>query len=174
MSNTIVQPPILRSPTEIRLEIYRHLLLSEVPLRMQLFYEKGSTRIPNCLYPAILRTCHHIYSEAMNILYGENIFRAHSVDDSNSNPSLITRAHFIIGTCVFKDREIEASGLTKFLDTHPSLKFLALRFKWYLLENTKIRDISANALRKPGYASALSIFSDSESTSIAFNTAQLL
>ncbi|MCJ1348335.1 hypothetical protein MMC31_006566 [Peltigera leucophlebia] len=172
--DTIVHPPILCLPTEIRLKIYRHLLLCEMWARMQLHYDKGTTRLPNCLYPAILSTCHLIYGEAMDVLYRENVFLAHRVVDSNNNAGLITRAVFVIGSCMFRDREMEASGLAKFLDTHPNLKFLGLRFKWDLLENSHIRDILANALRTSGYSSKLSILSEFKSTTSSFNAEQLL
>lgn len=81
---------------------------------------------PNNLYQAILSICNLIYGEAMDVLYRENIFRAHRVKDSNSNLGLITRAKFVIGTFTIQDREMEASGLTKILDTHPNLKLLQL------------------------------------------------
>ncbi|MCJ1348537.1 hypothetical protein MMC31_006769, partial [Peltigera leucophlebia] len=174
LPDTIMQPPILRLPTEIRLLIYRDLLLSNMWIRMQMHYDEGTTRHPNCLYPAILSTCHLIYGEAMDVLYRENTFLAHRIVDSNNNAGLITSAVFAIGSYTFRDREMEASGLKKFLDTHPNLKFLGLRFFWGLLENSNIRDILAKALRTSGYSSKLSIYSGFKSAKSSFNAAQLL
>lgn len=126
------------------------------------------------LSPAILSTCRLIYGEAMDFLYRENVFLAHRVVDSNRNAGMISRALFVLGTCIFEDRKMEASGLTKLLDTHPNLRFFELRFKWDLLENSKIRDILANALCTSGYSSALIILSDFKSAGSSFNAARFL
>lgn len=127
MSDTTVLPPILRLPKEIRMKIYRHILLSDKTIRMQVLHDVlDSIYPPNSLYPAILSTCHLIYDEAMDIVYRENNFRVHRVKDSNSNAGLITRAKFVIGIFTIQDREMEALGLTNFLVTHPNLKLLQL------------------------------------------------
>lgn len=49
---------------------------------------------PNCLFPAILRVCRFIHNEAADVLYGENVFRAHRIDDKNDNAASIKRAKF--------------------------------------------------------------------------------
>ena len=68
-------PEFLSLPPEIRLQIYRYLLLSrpwitpELPAR-QYPYPYSPTRI----YPNVLRTCRMIHEEAFNVLFGENVF----------------------------------------------------------------------------------------------------
>ena len=70
-------PSFLTVPLEIRLEIYRHLLL---PYRRHDRYLTKSTIKPrnvywlDPVYPAILRTARKIYEEASAILYEENTF----------------------------------------------------------------------------------------------------
>ncbi|KAH8592262.1 hypothetical protein B0O99DRAFT_597308 [Bisporella sp. PMI_857] len=60
-----VQPfAFLALPIEIRLLIYRLLLLSNSAI----------SYIPSRLHPAILATCRQINSEAREVLYGENTF----------------------------------------------------------------------------------------------------
>lgn len=168
LSTTIVPPPFLRLPPEILLKIYRLLLLSDMMVRMQWLHEVDYTRPLNDLSPAILRTCHFIYDEAMDVLYRENIFRAHRVNESNNNTALITRAKFAIGTNSMEDGEMDASGLAKFLDTHPNLKFLKLEFKGNLLEDSNIRNILSNALLTSRYSSAFSVLSEFKSTRSVF------
>lgn len=174
LSATIVLPPILRVPTEIRLKIYRLLLLSDMTLRMQWPHDEDYSRPPNCLFPAILSTCHFIYGEAMDVLYRENLFRAHRVNDSNKNAALISRAKFAIGIGGIENAEKNASALGNFLDTHPNLKLLKLEFKWRLLEDSKIRNILKAALFTCAYSSALSVLSEHHSTRSSFNEARLL
>lgn len=171
-SDTIVQPPILRLPAEIRLKIYRHLLLRDSGscTRMKSDYDG---RLPNCLYPAILSTCHLIRGEAMNVLYGENFFLAHRIVDSNSNAGLITRATFVISSCMFEDREMEVSGLKEFLYNHPNLKSLELQFDQDLLDDN-MRDVLANTFRTTGYSSELSILADFKSAISYLNALRLL
>lgn len=174
LSTTIVLPPFLRLPPEIRLKIYRLLLLSDMTVRMQWLHNEDYTRPPNELFPAILRTCHFIYSEAMDVLYRENVFRAHRVNESNNNAALITRAKFAIGTNSMEDGEMDAEGLAKFLESHPNLKLLKLEFKGNLLEDSNIRNILSDALLTSGYSSAFSVLSDFKSTRSSFNGARLV
>ena len=89
-------PPILRLPPEIRLKIYRLLLLSDQTVRMMWLKDSDSFPRPNCLFPAILRTCRVFYNEAADVLYGENVFRAHRIDDTNDNT--LSGQHFSSGT----------------------------------------------------------------------------
>ena len=70
-------------PPEIRLIIYRHLLVSnDFHIRYSICPSNKGLRIvarDNSytalkLYPEILKTCHLINQEATLILYGENVF----------------------------------------------------------------------------------------------------
>lgn len=174
LSTTIVRPAFLRLPPEIRLKIYRLLLLSDITVRMQWLHEEDYTRPPNDLFPAILSTCHFIYDEAMDVLYRENLFRAHRVNEGNNNAALITRAKFTIGTNGMEDGEMDASGLATFLEFHPNLKVLKLEFKGDLLEDSNVRNTLSNALLTSGYSSDFSVLSDFKSTRSAFNEARLV
>lgn len=174
LSSATVLPPFLRLPPEIRLKIYRLLLNSEDTIRMQFPYsDEYYLRYPaNSLFPAILCTCHLIYGEAIDVLYKENVFRAHRVDDSNKNAALITRAKFMVG--VSECGVVDALSLAQFLDTHPNLKFLKLAFHNGYLENGQALKVVSEALVKSGYSSALSVFSDIQSPECSLNEAQLL
>ena len=66
------QSPLFSLPTEIRLEVYRNLLVWPPPIRPKGFY--GSRRIVPELEPSILRTCRQIRDEALPLLYSENVF----------------------------------------------------------------------------------------------------
>lgn len=71
--------------------------------------DNESSPRPNCLFPAILRTCHLIHNEAAGVLYGENVFRAHRIDNRNDNAASIKRAKFLIGIAEPDDAEDDAS-----------------------------------------------------------------
>lgn len=161
----------MRLPTEIRLKIYRLLLLSEASIRMQVPYHKPEDFPPNCLFPAILSTCHLIYGEAMDVLYKENVFRAHRVNNKNNNAALITRAKFVIGAT--RGGVEDALRLAKFLKIHLNLKLLRLDFDNGYLEKRKVLKIVSKALVKSGYSSALGVFSEFESPKSSFNKKQL-
>jgi hypothetical protein len=65
--------PFMKLPIELRL---RELLLqpeSEGDLRMK------SSGL-HCLHPNILQTCHQVYDEAVEVLYGENVFYINDID----------------------------------------------------------------------------------------------
>lgn len=158
LQTTVELPPILRLPSEIRLKIYRLLLLSDSTVRMQWPRCGRYSTPPNCLLPAILSTCHFIYGEAMDVLYRENVFRAHRVNDSNNNAALITRAIFVIETRSRKFAGSDASELPNFLGTHPNLKLLRLDFKNGLLKDMLTRDILSYALYTSSELSVLSNF----------------
>lgn len=172
LSGTTVLPPFLRLPPEIRLKIYRLLLLSEASIRMQFPHDEYDYYPPNCLFPAILSTCHLIYGEAMDVLYKENVFRAHRVNDSNNNAALITRAKFVIGAN--ECGVVDALSLAPFLDTHPNLKLLRLSFHNGYLQDSAALKVVSEALVRSGYSSALSVLSDFESPTSSFNEAQLV
>jgi hypothetical protein len=173
-SESTLLPPILRLPPEIRLKIYRLLLLSDHTVRMTWLQDNDSLPCPNCLSPAILGTCHFIKNEAMNVLYGENVFRAHRIDDKNSNAASTIRAKFLIGFIHRDDGEADASKLTRFLDRHPNLRHLVLEFGFTLLEDSNLRDILSNALFYSGYTSRLIVRSASQSRRSSYNAAELI
>ncbi len=166
-------PPILRLPPELRLKIYRLLLLSDQTVRMVWVEDEDSTPRLNCLFPAILRTCRLFYNEAADVLYGENVFRAHRINDTNPNTALILRAKFLIGIVDPKDGEDEASKLLSFLENHPKLEHLVLEFGFRLLEDSKIRDIITSVLCRCGYSSRLTIRSPFHSKRNSYNVAWL-
>lgn len=92
-SDSNLLSPIFRLPAEFRLKVYRLLLLSDRTVRMVPLQDNESLHRPNCLFPAILRICRYIH-EAAGVLYGENVFRAHRIDDKNDNAASIKRAKF--------------------------------------------------------------------------------
>ncbi|KAI1066890.1 hypothetical protein LB506_012060 [Fusarium annulatum] len=74
--------PFLTLPAEIRLEIYRHLLVSKNHAELHYCTSKRFRLIPkepwDCpleIHPNILLTCWIINKEATPILYSENVFR---------------------------------------------------------------------------------------------------
>ena len=174
LSDTIVLPPILRLPPEIRLMIYRLLLISDSTIRMQWLHNENYIRHPNGLFPAILSVCHLMHSEAIDVLYGENVFRAHRIDETNKNAALVMRAKFVIGISSTVHGERNASDLAKFLDNHPKLKLLELDFVEDCLEESNIREILSNALFTSGYSSELSVLSDIQSDKTYLNATQLV
>ena len=65
---------LLTLPLELRIPIYRELLLDEdLPLQPQ---KNSVTRIRSRKrkYTTILRACQQVYSEGMAVLYEENVF----------------------------------------------------------------------------------------------------
>ena len=63
--------PLLALPTELRLQIYRHVLVLPAYKRTHTRRHTGE------VHAALLGTCHQIHREALPILYGENTFLAH-------------------------------------------------------------------------------------------------
>lgn len=116
-----------------------------------------------------------MHSEAIDVLYGENVFRAHRIDETNKNAALVKRAKFVIriGSTVQGERR-NASDLAKFLDNHPKLKLLELDFVDDCLEESNIREILSNALFASGYSSELSVLSDIQSDKTYLNATQLV
>lgn len=154
-------PPILRLPPELRLKVYLLLLLSDQTVRMK--WLSNNPR-PNYLFPAVLRTCRLIYDEAMGALYGENVFRAHRIDDGNHNAASISRVKFLI---VEEDPDYadhDASRLPEFLQNHPNMEHLVLVFGFILLEDSNLRDNIRNMLFRSCYSSRLTVRSAFRST----------
>jgi hypothetical protein len=80
-------------PLEIRLLVYRELLVSEktiVGLSMMVGKERLKRRMQSNYDPipdidaAILRTCRKAYNEAIDTLYGENLFKFSSIRTLNA------------------------------------------------------------------------------------------
>lgn len=130
------------------------------------------TRYLNDLFPAILSTCHLIHNEAIDVLYRENIFWAHRVNDLNKNAALIARAKFVISG--IQGASARALDLAKFLQTHPNLKLLKLAFGQNLLEDSNIRDTLRFAILTTGYSSTLAVSSEFKSTRSSYNEARIL
>ena len=172
-SHSNLLPPILRLPPELRLKIYRLLLLSDRTVRMVWLQDNELFPQPNCLFPAILCTCRLIYNEAAGVLYGENVFRAHRINDTNDNAASIMRAKFLIGIVNPEDGEDNASKLPSFLENHPNLKHLVLEFGFDLLEDSKLRDLLSDMLFRAGYSSRLTIHSPFQSERSSYNAARL-
>ncbi|KAI9861266.1 MAG: hypothetical protein M1813_005439 [Trichoglossum hirsutum] len=164
---------LLRLPPELRLEIYRLLLLSDRSVRMTWSQDKDSPFPPNCLFPAILRTCRIIYDEAAGVLYGENVFRSHRIDDTNNNAAFIKRAKLVIGIVRPEDGEDDVSKLQDFLENHPNLEHLVLEFGSNLLEDSKLRDLTSEMLLRSCYTSRLTIYPASYSERSAFQAEKI-
>ena len=112
-----------------------------------------------------------MFNEAMDVLYGENVFQAHRIDETNKNAALIRHAKFVIGSTNIESGKRDCLGLAKFLDTHPKLKFLELKFSYGLLEDSNVQDILTNTIFTFEFSSGLSILSDIE---YSLNATQLL
>lgn len=156
-----------------QLKVYRLLLLSDRTVRMVPLQDNKSLHRPNCLFPAILRICRFIHNEAMGVLYGENVFRAHRIDDMNDNAASIKRAKFLIGIVTPDDAEDDASKLPKFLKNHANLEHLVLDFGSKLLEKSELRDDISNMLFTSFYSFRLTVRSAFQSKRSAYNAARL-
>lgn len=102
---------------------------------------------PNNLYPSILGTCRLIYQEAHYVLYGENSFRAHRINENNPNAALIRRAKYCIGLYEREDGEYEAKKLADFLGFQRELRFLELEIRFDLIEEPSIYELARQAIR---------------------------
>lgn len=63
-----------RFPTEIRLAIYKHLLVTKKEIQVHSGWEQVYRRQQLSIPTSILRTCRGIYNEAIGVLYGRNKF----------------------------------------------------------------------------------------------------
>ncbi|KAI0119564.1 hypothetical protein F4814DRAFT_412488 [Daldinia grandis] len=73
--------PFLALPTEIRLEIFKHLLVLPAnvpPPSQRTYYQSGQHQTPSPLHPAILRANRQLHAEALPLLYRRNTFLAHN------------------------------------------------------------------------------------------------
>ena len=146
-SASLLSCPFLLLPPEIRCMIYRILLRSERHVRMiPPPQDEYHIPCPNNLYPSILGTCRLIYQEAHYVLYGENSFHAHRIDEDNDNAASIRRAKYCIGLHEREDGEDEARKLAQFLSLRKELRFLELEFGFDLLEDPSIYDLVRQAI----------------------------
>ena len=116
-------PPLfLRLPPEIRLQIYRYLLHSPEPLKMQ-----PRAKASGQLSSAIIRTCRLLYNEAIAVLYGENSFALLHIEMSNPNVDLITRAAIqVLVPTEHASVEKNARMLARHLEACPAIKELQI------------------------------------------------
>lgn len=171
-------PSILRLPTELRLEIYRLLLLSNQTVRMMRplpWYRADYSYVShsNGLFPAILRTCRFIYSEAVCVLYQENVFRAHRIDNTNHKTALILRAKYLIGKVDPDNAEDDAFELTSFLKNHPKLEHLVLEFGFDLIADNELQTLVSNVLYSGSYSFRLTVLSEIKSEENSHHAAWL-
>ncbi|KAL1973082.1 hypothetical protein VTN31DRAFT_6624 [Thermomyces dupontii] len=165
-------PSFLDLPPEIRLQIYRYLLVSPRTLRMRKSRDPWGAWQPNALSPAILCTNRTIYREALPVLYRENIFRAHRIDHSHVHAPLIKRVKFIVGTAHREYLnypnnsdlgERDATALEKFLiQQYPHLELLVLEFLRSTLDDRPTCDRITIALLRAKYAGSLMVIRNSE------------
>lgn len=128
--------------------------------------------IPPCLFPVILRTCRLIHNEAAGVLYRDNVFRAHRIDETNSNAASIRRAKFVIDLQTRANGEGDVSKLPKFLDDHQNLEHLVLEITSILLESSKLRNLILDAFWEHRSSSRLTVTLDIQSTWASFDAAR--
>ena len=71
----------------------------------------------------------------MGVLYGENMFRAHRIDDRNHNTASIRRVKFLIGGEDPDSADHDAPRLAEFLKNHTNMEHIVLEFGFNLLED---------------------------------------
>ncbi|KHN98483.1 uncharacterized protein MAM_03607 [Metarhizium album ARSEF 1941] len=90
-----------RLPAEIRLAIYKILLVSSSPIRVhsgwRCVFKRQSLGIPT----SILRTCQRVYDEAVGVLYGANVFLYKLRDHVSSVTDVDRLAHIDDADAVF-------------------------------------------------------------------------
>lgn len=102
---------------------------------------------PNNLYPSILGTRCLIYQEAHYVLYRENSFLAHRINENNHNAALIRRAKYHIGLRKREDGEDEARKLAELLGFQKQLRFIELELGFDLIEDPSIYDLVRQAIQ---------------------------
>jgi hypothetical protein len=112
----------------------------------------------NDLYPAILGTCRLIHNEAIDVLYGENTFLAHRLNEKNKNATLIKRASVAIAQRFYDPEPLkDASVLPELLTSHPALEVLAINFYNHTIHDNEVIDNITDTLAKIYYSSELKI-----------------
>ena len=121
--------PFMKLPIELRLEVYRELLRSDDEFEVDRMKSIWSI---NHLHSNILQTCRQVYDEAVEVLYGENIFSLY-YDPGNPIASRVKRARAFINTDALidysgppKPNKKDIMALTRFLYDHPNLTHLFL------------------------------------------------
>lgn len=99
--------------------IYRLLLISDSTIRIQWHLKEYYSRQPNSLLPSVLKVCHLMHYEAIDVLYGDSVFRTHRNNKSNKNVALILRTKYVIITSTNQSGERDALDLAKFLKFRP-------------------------------------------------------
>lgn len=130
-------PTFLSLPQELRDEIYRHLLVSNLPIKCcPVRYNRDTNNPPMALLPtAILQVCRQIHDEAQNIMLRENTFiidyRGLTYDyegarDLHSQEVLkqASNLHIIVDIDVQRMFKV-----AKFLEFHIRLRSLHLEFR---------------------------------------------
>jgi hypothetical protein len=135
--------PFMKLPTELRLQVYRHLLISKHTVGMK--KDEDEDEGVHDLHPEILRTCQQVYDEAVEVLYGENTFDIYLIDHSNPNASRVKRAKAWVAFWWKENKQIGA--LTRFLDDHPDLTHLFLGFTGKAVETEAVRTAIERALQ---------------------------
>lgn len=80
--NNKVGSPFLSLPGEIRLEIYRNILVSEPPEVRFVFDTPGIQLLPAEQFPLnVLETCRQVFEESFHIYYNANTFIFNCVND---------------------------------------------------------------------------------------------
>jgi hypothetical protein len=132
--------PLLKLPRELRLKVYRELLRSENDLLMG---DCSTFPCINGLDLGILLTCKQVHDEAVDVLYGENIFQAIPIPNlypDNRNIFRVRRARVHVHDY--------ATVLGEFLDDHPDLTHLFLEFTKTALEREYILLAVEEALQR--------------------------
>ena len=140
--------PFMKLATELRLQIYRELLQAKNDLRMST--SRGFYR--NHLHPNILQTCHQVYDEAVEVLYGENIFHVDHVNPDNPNASRVKRGRAYVFEDIsrlgqYNTDRYHVETLTRFLHDHPDMTHLFLSFGRWDIEVQTVQTGIENALR---------------------------
>jgi hypothetical protein len=132
MADLVFWPPLLACPAEIREKIYQLLLIIvdvDCPDFSVIIHDRRP-KTPGSIYPAILRACRKINTEATATLYEKNLFTFDGSEEflkfvtrvGDTNASLIRYVRLRTCMPLIKHEELEdalerASGLRRF-DVH--------------------------------------------------------
>jgi hypothetical protein len=136
--------PFMKLPAELRLRVYREVLQTEdceQEILMDISELCGDEEFYD-LHPNILRTCRQVHDEAVEVLYGENIFIINYIDSNNPNTSRVKRVSFQISY---------SDGIdlltVEFLHDHPDLTHLFLTCDSGMIEMEVVQNAVENSLR---------------------------
>ncbi|KAF9874859.1 hypothetical protein CkaCkLH20_07553 [Colletotrichum karsti] len=89
----------MKFPAEIRMEIYRHLLVAGDPVQVRQGWSTLYPRNRPCLETSILRVSRQVRNEAINVLYGKNVFlyllRETAAVPVSNDPDGLADDHFV-------------------------------------------------------------------------------